>query len=464
MAETLETLSKELTRLRKSGDYAGVLETYRKTIAGAFSAEDIARNEWVLWAVLQAYRKQRYFFDAWWWFMHELGITRPDGQSVYVLRELGWSLFMILKQWRKEPEKTVETAKRYTLMLPDITTGMLGAIDIQSEYLLYTRLLFEFTEAERKRPNPDYSRIISLLQMVQPQQLSEENKPDAGASHTYEPMTDRERWYSLMTQVLQKSGEYERCRDIAQEALNTLETFHFDNDVWFTRRLAISEAHTGDTENALQHYTEIYSRKQDWFIAREIATLYHYLNKPDTALTYCIEAVSASGKLPFKADVFYLMGLQYDALNHSTKADTHYYIYRQLRQQEGWRIPDKRAEHLEQRGIPHIKKSESLQELLHTLSHEWEEDRIRYSSVPRYTGYISKILHAGKNGDGFITGENGTGYYFRIQHIRDAKKEIHEGAPVTYELKSTTYKGKHVYNAIRIKLSGNAEDTEGNNT
>src|SRR5690554_4801765 len=93
------------------------------------------------------------------------------------------------------------------------------------------------------------SKINSLLKMLEFQKLSSVPKPytkDDGKE--VEPASDLEKFFSLKTKALFKLEMYEECKDLAELALQKLDKFHTDNDLWLKMRIALCEGSVGNHE------------------------------------------------------------------------------------------------------------------------------------------------------------------------------------------------------------------------
>jgi hypothetical protein len=65
-------------------------------------------------------------------------------------------------------------------------------------------------------------------------------------------------------------------------------------------------------------------------------------------------------------------------------------------------------------------------------------------------GKITKILHQGNSGDGFITDGKMKSYYFKNQWINTDKRKISENAEVIFKTRTEIIKEKKKYSAYDI--------------
>ena len=69
-------------------------------------------------------------------------------------------------------------------------------------------------------------------------------------------------------------------------------------------------------------------------------------------------------------------------------------------------------------------------------------------------GRISRILHKGKNGDGFLKSDTGKSIYFKTNTILNYNNQVKEleGLRVYYDTKDFIFKGKKTVNAVNVFL------------
>ena len=105
-----------------------------------------------------------------------------------------------------------------------------------------------------------------------------------------------------------KLGKFQECYDVSKLALETFEKFHYSNDIWFARRIALSKKNLGNPEDAIKELQQILRKKKEWFIQKELAELYKEEGKNDKAFDLAIDAINNFGDLEFKIDLLYLLG------------------------------------------------------------------------------------------------------------------------------------------------------------
>ena len=81
-----------------------------------------------------------------------------------------------------------------------------------------------------------------------------------------------------------KLQRFQGCIDLGIQALADIDRFHFGNDVWITRAIALSKSELGDRDSAVAELQGLLARKPDWFIHKEIAQLQYEQGRTDEAI------------------------------------------------------------------------------------------------------------------------------------------------------------------------------------
>ena len=90
--------------------------------------------------------------------------------------------------------------------------------------------------------------------------------------------SDMEKYFALKTKALLKLEEYDACNELSKKGLESLEKFHFNNDLWFKMRIALSEDGLGNYEASEKLLKELLTSKagyDKWFLYRDIAEVYN---------------------------------------------------------------------------------------------------------------------------------------------------------------------------------------------
>lgn len=105
--------------------------------------------------------------------------------------------------------------------------------------------------------------------------------------------SDLEKFFALKTKALIKLEEYEDCKELCQLALSTLDKFHYNNDLWFKMRIAITEEKLGNFEESEFLFKKLLSSKAGsdrWFLYRDLAEVYYEHEDYSRAWKYSVDA------------------------------------------------------------------------------------------------------------------------------------------------------------------------------
>ncbi|MFN8324839.1 MAG: hypothetical protein U0T80_03675 [Flavobacteriaceae bacterium] len=121
--------------------------------------------------------------------------------------------------------------------------------------------------------------------------------------------SDYEKYYALKTKSLYKLSEYNLCIDSCNQALNTITEFHYNNDLWFKMRIALSEDKLGNHEKGEDLLQEILKSKagsDKWFLYRDISEIYFEQKEYNKAWKLAVEATYYGNEPHFLIGLFLL--------------------------------------------------------------------------------------------------------------------------------------------------------------
>ena len=231
-----------------------------------------------------------------------------------------------------------------------------------------------------------------------------------------------------------KLGQWQDCFDTSKEALEKIENFHYSNDIWFSRRVALSKKNLGNTDETIQELESILKKKKEWFIQKELAELYYEKEEIDKAFQISIEAINNFGPLEFKVDLLFLIGKIHQKKNEPELAFKHFSLAQLIRTEEQWKIPQKLRDELSGFSFETLPLS-NIRSLKRELSRYWssfsknKEVKIKKTNSK---GKIIKILNNnGRGKDGFLD-DNGTEFYFSVSSNFHLTPKIAVGSTVSY--------------------------------
>ncbi len=248
--------------------------------------------------------------------------------------------------------------------------------------------------------------------------------------------SNKEKYFALRTKAFEELKKFKECIKLSEEALSVLDKFHYDNDVWFKRRVALSKGHLGETEQAITELVQILSRKKEWFIQKNIAELLLEVKKLDEAFGYAMDAALNYGELKFKCELFVLMGRILNAQQKSEEAKKYFLLSYKLRNENQWKIPQELQGEINKLVINNTATS---QQIYQELKKDWQLKK--EADSPRLNGVIKNILPNGLVG--FIVGDDKKDYFFSLKDYRGGKNEIISGLPVKFSAERVFDKKKN---------------------
>jgi len=423
----IQKIKREASELRKQCRYSEALKLYNDL----WTNHRDSCKEWEGWGYATCLRKLGNSEEA-------LEICRtiyqnnPDfeaGKKLYA-----WCIYDI--EIKKDNEHIKKDEKKFfkaANAIQDLTS--------QDQYSPQAKTIFRVIDylIQTKQTYPAEA-VIGWLDRLDQKSLSDEPYRFIGADGKQrEVQSEEEKWFAIKTKSLEKLGRYEECTEISKEALATLSNFHYNNDVWFQRRIALSKAHLGDKQKAAEDLEKILQRKKEWFIQHEIANIYYDLGNNEKALNYAIDAALNFGKNENKWELFLLMAQILVAQRRIDDAKEHLIFAAKLRVEQEWKIPEKLEKMLTEYKID-ISISKKRSELLKKLKVLWEKEK--YSSLPSMVGTVKTILKDGKAG--FISSENGKDYYFKTNSFKGNKNRLERGLKVSFFIEDSFDKKKKI--------------------
>ncbi len=146
-----------------------------------------------------------------------------------------------------------------------------------------------------KKPNLNVEKVGYWIAKLDPDKLSREEykfKDSEGKERVI--ASPQEDYYSILTDLKLKERKYEECIEICEYALSHFSKFHYDNDIWFKRRKALSLIELGNQDEGFEILLNLSSNRkgEKWFIFHEIAEIYFEKGEYAKALDYCIKAIA----------------------------------------------------------------------------------------------------------------------------------------------------------------------------
>ena len=325
-------------------------------------------------------------------------------------------------------------------------------------YSVVSNLFTLVLKAEKKKPNTNWKFISDFCDLISPELLHTDCRTieveRKGQKKSMELASDKENWFAYKSKALMKLGMFQECYEVSKQALNIFELFHYSNDIWFARRVALSKKNLGNSADAIAELEQVLRRKKEWFIQKELAVLYQEAGDNEKAFNYAISAINNFGDLEYKVDLLYLLGELLKSKQENDLAFKHFSLSQLIRTKEEWSIPSKLQTALSQFEKTAI-AVDKLQDLKSELKKYWssfnpQPNNQRQNTNQRQTGKIDRILHNDEKGvDGFIKFNGNKSVYFRVNTTEEIIKKLTIGLDVEFKILPATEDKKE--KAVQLK-------------
>ena len=318
----------------------------------------------------------------------------------------------------------------------------------QDKFSPVSRTIFKVIEyLEDSRVNFPAEAVNNWLDRLNPGELSLETWQ--GKDQRGRPMehaSDREKWYSKKIKALHGLGRYQECIDTGMEALKVIQTFHYRNDKWIKRLIALSYAALDNPDEGLVWLKQVMDERAEWFLYFDMALLLEKTGDANAALKYASQAALDRQDIGFRCNVFAEMGRILFDKGELNLAEKHILLAAKTRVEKDWSIPDD-LQHLIDEVNVDISESVSARDLERELKKYWQS--LRFADLKHATGTIKNIVRSGKSG--FIIGSDNQEYYFPVRNFQGHPDQLQPGVRVSFQIQPSEQPGK-LDIALNIKI------------
>lgn len=431
-----------VVQLRWKKDYEAAVLYFKEAVVPQMTASQIAMHPELVMAVTDSLKELSKQAEALSFVVYWLKIEPQNLSNQKFLINLSWLVYSFLKTNQHLNQNYIDWIVKLLLQLNHC----------HDEKQLFGMLYFGLMKALKKYEQQPWPNTSKLLELFDDNCFSEEaskiNFQKGGKERTAELASDLEKYTILKIKHLYASGNYEDCIALSKEALRKHKKFHHGNQVWITRYMALAYQQITQFDEALHYLNKALSERKEWFIMHEMALIYHKTKAFDQAIDMAIKAFAEGGYSPYKTILFAVISDWINEKGESELAGKFALLASLCRQEEGWSVP----QILNQRAADYRNQFKTNAVVLYkNLMHDLapllpnEKKKIWFGS-----GMITRILHEGENGDGFITDENQKSIYFRMAQSKLALEELQCGKYVGFKAITEDRKGKDVHRALKI--------------
>jgi tetratricopeptide (TPR) repeat protein/cold shock CspA family protein len=435
-----KTRELEASDLRKAGKFQEALNVYRDL----WNDDQDQFNNWSMWGYAKSAQKcgdhdeadriARACVEKW-----------PD--FVQGRQILAWSHYY--RHFQNAPPPNQPVSKAYWDAAEDVVT--LCADDPHSQYSPCVRVIFTVVKRLEDYPSTEeyVRKRLDWLGHVDPEQLGATGDSFCDAEGKVRKVaSDRENWYAHTTRALLDGKRYDDCIAACTEALGRFTEFHYDNDIWFGKRIAEAKAKLGRTEEAMEDYKRLVLKKPEWFLYYDIACLAHSLGRDDEALRNAAEAALARSPLHFKSNLFLLLAVLLRDDGQDDLARQHAQLAASSRSEEGWAPKGRMLQLFEEFGVETDGgvRSKDLSRQLEKHWREWSDE-----ALPRHEGAIDWIHPEKPFGFIRVDGQEEP-VFFQLRSFKGLGDRLTGGTRVAFFIKESydSKKGRVSPQAIEI--------------
>jgi cold shock CspA family protein len=454
------TLSHDIHKMVSEKQYTDAL-AYFKANKTNESKTELQNHPTLASDMLSALRGTQNY-DAAFEFLKIYGIQIDTTTPQRLLTSYGWLLYACLKTLNNpatdnKPLKTPADfiRKEIVRLLKEIHRRETNTGDnnqVENYFHSLKEFLFKIiVQHDKQVAKPHYDELLSVCEAIDPMHLSTENFTvnieQKGKTKAMELASTREEWYSVYSKALFETGKYDACKVICQTALEQTEKLHYDNKIWFERRIAQCELKTGNTEKAISLYHGIVEKKKDWFLLKELSECYFKEENLVMALDFACKAASTFGPINYKVELLELLGDILYKMQNKTFALYHYQLIKIIREAEKWKVDNELLKKIERlKPTQPIEEALTKEQLKAKLTTFWNGAKQNHDITNQNNecekGKIIKLLPEKPFGkEGFIKTEKGENVYFSVSKDDKHLNRYKVNKKVLFEIK-TTSKGK----------------------
>jgi len=435
---TLYEFSTYIARLKREKKFDEALAFFKENKT-EYTKEQISKNEHLISDMLYCLRGASHF-DAGFKFLSIYNVEINTSTSERVLSAYGWLLWSKYKSENSvadsfhdadeydfdndESERPGQFhyQKSELILRIEQLIPLLDVKNTEFSKSVKSNLFSIVLKSEKNKPSPSWKLVDSFCNHFDPERLSTDCRTikvqRKGVEKDMELASELESWYAYKTKAMQKLGRWQECFELSKKALAVVTKFHYSNDIWFSRRIALSKMNLGSPEETIAEFLAILTKKKEWFIQKELAELYLQQGNIDLAHKYAVEAANNFGPLEFKIDLLFLLGKIYFSKDERDLAFKHFALSKLVRsiQDPPWKVPQKLCEELKKFDNAEIDVAE-IKGLESELKRVWRQSSPTQQPKPERelgNGVVKVILHDNERGkDGFLTSDK-SDYYFNI--------------------------------------------------
>lgn len=338
-----------------------------------------------------------------------------------------WSLYQLYIKDAYDEDKLYESA--------ELVTELVRQDDLNKRPVCaYTQTVFKVLD--QLYAENDYYDLLAWLDKINPELLDQKRFETEDRMYR----SKKEKYYDYATKAYFEVEDYEKCIETSKEALESLDVFTNNSDVWYNWRIAKSYRELLDNNEALRYLEEVAKVKKDWFVQKEIAENYYVLGEDEKAQDYICEAVLTNDPLTIKVNLYHLAYKILKEINPEL-ALKHAELFCAIKLENDSKVPD------------------DIEELLideETLDKNALESEIRqYWTMYKFkdqelkNGTVTRIFEHGRSG--FITSDDDESVYFNVSEYKGDDLKVGDYVSFYTEKSFDKSKNRESTRAVNIR-------------
>lgn len=182
-------------------------------------------------------------------------------------------------------------------------------------------------------------KMLSVINLIDPKELS--SMPTQYTDQTgkqREMASDKETYFQLKSDLLFREKQYEDCVLCCTTAIDEIENFHYDNDIWLERRIALALDNLGHIDDAIMMLKKLIVISDKWFLLYELGKFYLRKNETTQALIYMLRAACTKDPTKMKVKLIESIGDVLTSIQEIELAQENYSFAKQIREENDWDI------------------------------------------------------------------------------------------------------------------------------
>lgn len=182
-------------------------------------------------------------------------------------------------------------------------------------------------------------KMLSIINLIDPKELSSISTQYADRTGKKREMaSDKETYFQLKSDLLFREKQYEDCVLCCTTAIDEIENFHYDNDIWLERRVALALDNLGHIDDAIITLKKLVGISDKWFLLYELGKFYLRKNEINQALILMLRAACTKDPEKMKVKLIESIGDVFTSLHEMELAQENYNLARQIREENDWAV------------------------------------------------------------------------------------------------------------------------------